>query len=73
MVIKQFGQGLGLVGLPGDFPPPSRLARIAAFTQLALPVKGPKAGLIQVMTIINNVDIPLGHGAGPDWLHGHGN
>jgi choloylglycine hydrolase len=60
MVIKQFGQGSGLVGLPGDFSPPSRLVRMVAFTQLALPVKGPKAGLNLAMTIINTVDIPQG-------------
>jgi choloylglycine hydrolase len=33
---------------------------MVAFTQLALPVKGPKAGLNLAMTIINNVDIPQG-------------
>ena len=60
VVIKQFGQGSGLVGLPGDFSPPSRLVRMVAFTQLALPVKGPQAGLNLAMTIINNVDIPKG-------------
>jgi len=60
VVIKQFGQGSGLVGLPGDFSPPSRLVRMVAFTQLALPVKGPQAGLNLAMTIINNVDIPQG-------------
>jgi len=60
VVIKQFGQGSGLVGLPGDFSPPSRLVRMVAFTQAALPVKGPQAGLNLAMTIINNVDIPQG-------------
>jgi choloylglycine hydrolase len=60
VVIKQFGQGSGLVGLPGDFSPPSRLVRMVAFTQSALPVKGPQAGLNLAMTIINNVDIPQG-------------
>lgn len=60
VVIKQFGQGSGLVGLPGDFSPPSRLVRMVAFTQSALPVKGPQAGLNLAMTIINNVDIPKG-------------
>jgi choloylglycine hydrolase len=59
-VIKQFGQGSGLVGLPGDFSPPSRFVRMVAFTQSALPVKGAPAGLNMAMTIINNVDIPPG-------------
>jgi choloylglycine hydrolase len=60
VVIKQFGQGSGLVGLPGDFSPPSRLVRMVALTQAALPVKGPVAGLNLAMTIINNVDISKG-------------
>jgi choloylglycine hydrolase len=58
--IHQFGQGSGMVGLPGDFSPPSRLVRMVALTQSALPVKGPDAGLNLAMTIINNVDIPQG-------------
>lgn len=58
--IKQFGQGSGMVGLPGDFTPPSRFVRMVALTQSALPVKGPEAGLTQAMTIIDNVDIPKG-------------
>ena len=49
-----------MVGLPGDFTPPSRLVRMVALTQAALPVKGPEAGLNLAMTIINNVDIPKG-------------
>ena len=60
LILKQFGQGSGLVGLPGDFTPPSRLVRMVALTQAALPVKGPEAGLNLAMTIINNVDVPKG-------------
>lgn len=60
LTLKQFGQGSGLVGLPGDFSPPSRLVRMVALTQAALPVKGPEAGLNLAMTVINNVDIPQG-------------
>ena len=60
LTLKQFGQGSGMVGLPGDFTPPSRLVRMVALTQAALPVKGPDAGLNLAMTIINNVDVPKG-------------
>ena len=60
VTLKQFGQGSGMVGLPGDFTPPSRLVRMVALTQAALPVKGPEAGLNLAMTIINNVDVPKG-------------
>jgi len=60
MTLKQFGQGSGMIGLPGDFTPPSRLVRMVALTQAALPVKGAEAGLNLAMTIINNVDVPKG-------------
>lgn len=60
MTLKQFGQGSGMVGLPGDFSPSSRFVRMVALTQGAIPVKGAAAGLGLAMTIINNVDIPKG-------------
>ena len=37
--LSGFGQGNGLIGLPGDFTPPSRLVRAVAFSQSAAPVK----------------------------------
>jgi len=58
--LHQFGQGSGMVGLPGDFSPPSRFVRMVAYTQAALPVQGAAAGLNLAMTIINNIDIPKG-------------
>jgi choloylglycine hydrolase len=60
LTLTQFGQGSGMVGLPGDFTPPSRLVRMVALTQAAFSVKGPEAGLNLAMTIINNVDVPIG-------------
>jgi len=59
-MVRQTGQGSGMLGLPGDFTPPSRFVRMVALTQSALPAKGPDAGLAQAMTIIGNVDIPKG-------------
>jgi choloylglycine hydrolase len=58
--LHQFGQGSGMVGLPGDYSPPSRFVRMVALTQAALPVKGAAPGLNLAMTIINNMDIPKG-------------
>ncbi|MEI6285758.1 MAG: linear amide C-N hydrolase [Bacillota bacterium] len=55
-----FGEGTGMVGLPGDFTPPSRFVRIVALTQSALPTIGADAGLNLAMTIIDNVQIPVG-------------
>jgi choloylglycine hydrolase len=35
--IANYGQGSGLLGLPGDFTPPSRFVRAAFFSQVATP------------------------------------
>ena len=54
------GQGTGMLGLPGDYTPPSRFVRMVALVSSALPVSGADAGLNLAMTIINNIDIPQG-------------
>jgi choloylglycine hydrolase len=54
------GQGTGMLGLPGDYTPPSRFVGMVALTDSALPVTGFNDGLNLGMTIIDNVDIPLG-------------
>lgn len=58
--IRPAGQGSGMLGLPGDFTPPSRFVRFVALTQAALPVSGPEAGVALAMTLIDNADIPKG-------------
>ncbi|MEL7639831.1 MAG: choloylglycine hydrolase family protein [Solidesulfovibrio sp.] len=60
VTLKQFGEGSGLYGLPGDYSPPSRFVRMVALSQAALPAKGADAGLNQAITILDDVDIPLG-------------
>lgn len=55
-----FGQGTGMLGLPGDYTPPSRFVRMVALVQSALPVTGADEGLNLAMTIINNIDVPIG-------------
>ena len=59
--IKGLGQGSGMLGLPGDFTPPSRFVRAVAFSKTALPVENAKAGVLQAFHILNQFDIP--HGA----------
>jgi choloylglycine hydrolase len=54
------GQGTGMLGLPGDYTPPSRFVRMVALTSSALLVTGFDDGLNLAMTIIDNADIPLG-------------
>jgi choloylglycine hydrolase len=58
--ISGFGQGNGLLGLPGDFTPPSRLVRAVAFSQSAIPVKTAREAVLQAFHILNQFDIPRG-------------
>lgn len=60
VTITPFGQGSGLLGLPGDFTSPSRFVRMVALTQSPIPVKDVDAGIALAMTVLNNVDIPIG-------------
>ncbi len=57
---KQLGQGSGMLGLPGDFTPPSRFVRAAVFSATAVPSKSADKGIEQVFHILNNFDIPVG-------------
>ncbi len=55
-----FGQGTGMLGLPGDFTPPSRFVRAVAFSHSALPVDTAYEGVLQAFHILNQFDIPKG-------------
>jgi choloylglycine hydrolase len=55
-----FGQGSGLVGLPGDFTPPSRFVRAAIFSYMAIPTDRAEQAVFQAFHILNQFDIPLG-------------
>ncbi len=58
--LKPFGQGSGMVGLPGDFTPPSRFVRAAIFSTSALPVNHSDEAVFQAFHILNQFDIPKG-------------
>lgn len=60
VTIEPTGQGNGMLGLPGDFTPPSRFVRAVAFTQAALPSKTGDDAVFQAFHILNNFDIPKG-------------
>jgi len=49
-----------MLGLPGDFTPPSRFVRAAAFSQSVLPTNTGYDAVIQAFHILNNFDIPKG-------------
>jgi choloylglycine hydrolase len=55
-----FGQGSGMLGLPGDFTPPSRFVRAAAFSQSVLPSQTGIEAVLEAFHILNAFDIPKG-------------
>ena len=60
LAMKSFGHGSGMLGLPGDFTPPSRFVR-AAFFQLTAPQQPNAEGCVfQAFHLLNNFDIPSG-------------
>ena len=60
VTLKPLGQGAGMLGLPGDFTPPSRFVRAAAFSGSTIPAKTAEKGVMQVFHILNSFDIPVG-------------
>ena len=59
-LFSQLGQGSGMLGLPGDFTPPSRFVRAAVFSATAIPEENADKGILQIFHILNNFDIPVG-------------
>lgn len=57
---KSFGHGSGLLGLPGDFTPPSRFVRAAFFQITAAQQPSAQESVFQAFHILNNFDIPTG-------------
>ncbi len=60
VALAPFGQGSGMVGLPGDFTPPSRFVRASIFSTVATPTAGGKETVNQAFHILNQFDIPVG-------------
>jgi choloylglycine hydrolase len=58
--VTGFGQGTGLLGLPGDFTPPSRFVRAVVFSQASTPSLIGEEGVFHVFHIMNQFDIPKG-------------
>ena len=59
-VIAGFGQGSGLLGLPGDPTPPSRFIRAATFVATVQTGKTSADTLKVTEHVLNNFDIPVG-------------
>ncbi|MGE3954789.1 MAG: linear amide C-N hydrolase [Parachlamydiales bacterium] len=62
--LTPFGMGSGMVGLPGDFTPPSRFVRAALFSSYATPSKNGPEAVNQTFHLLNNFDIPKGIAVG---------
>jgi choloylglycine hydrolase len=60
VTINAFGAGAGLVGLPGDFTPPSRFVRAVIFSQSAAPDATADDAVLSAFHILNQFDIPKG-------------
>ena len=60
-----FGLGGGLVGLPGDFTPPSRFVRMALFTQNYPQPRDAARAVGSTFHLLNNFDIPRGSNMPP--------
>lgn len=60
LTLAPFGQGSGMVGMPGDFTPPSRFVRAAIFSITATPSKTSPEAVLQAFHILNQFDIPVG-------------
>jgi len=61
---KPLGGGSGMIGLPGDFTPPSRFIRAVAFAKSARPVKDGPEATYEVFRILDNFNVPLGASEG---------
>ncbi len=72
VTLTPFGQGSGMLGIPGDFTPPSRFVRAVAFTQSAFPTKTGPDAVLEAFHILNQFDIPVG-AAREDEKDSHGN
>lgn len=58
--LTPFGQGSGLLGLPGDFTPPARFVRAAFFSQAVTPAQNALQARDTAFHILNLFDIPMG-------------
>lgn len=68
MNFAPIGAGSGMIGLPGDNTPPSRLIRAVAWTQTARPLNNSDEAIYELFRILDNFNLPLGgaEGSGSD-------
>ncbi|QQE13514.1 choloylglycine hydrolase family protein [Planctomycetota bacterium] len=59
-LVKPAGQGFGMIGLPGDYTPPSRLVRVLALRSASDKVDDEYEAANLALHLLNTVDIPKG-------------
>jgi choloylglycine hydrolase len=69
---RPLGGGSGMIGLPGDFTPPSRFVRAVAFSKTARPTATGDETIYEIFRILDNFNVPLGasEGTGDDKTQG---
>jgi choloylglycine hydrolase len=60
VTLLPLGMGSGMLGVPGDFTPPSRFVRAAIYSASALPSATSDEAVNQAFHILNQFDIPKG-------------
>lgn len=58
--IRPLGQGSGMLGIPGDYTPPSRFIRATALAWSTVPPATAAEGANAAFHVLNAVDIPIG-------------
>ena len=61
---QPLGAGSGMIGLPGDFTPPSRFVRAVAFSKTARPTDSGPETMYEMFRILDNFNLPLGAAEG---------
>jgi len=64
MNFAPLGGGSGMIGLPGDFTPPSRFVRAVAFSQSSRPTETGAETMYEAFRILDNFNVPLGAAEG---------
>lgn len=64
MDFTPLGAGSGMIGLPGDFTPPSRFVRAVAFSATARPTADGGETVHEAFRILDNFNVPLGAAEG---------
>lgn len=65
-LVTPFGSGSGFVGLPGDFTPPSRFVRAAAFVATVRPLPTSLDAVFEAFRILDSFNVPVGATAKSD-------